>query len=476
MRMMLLRMFCKAFGSSALLSPSMWVTRGKGSYRSEAFGSRVGFQHAQELRPPRLPALALDSYCLLARMTDGRRRQDLSDPVALLVNAMFAIIPFFKRVAAMLLRAVGYVAMSFVVVAAVACAIEVAARLYVAVRTAGAVPAITAPRVGPAQNMALYRGIFPDLLPEQITALFSVAYRQVYAPWVGFRTDDITSPLVNVRGFVRATIPDRSVPNREPIEVAFFGGSTVQGTHVPDDRTVPASFVRAAEADGTAVRVVNYGQPYYYSKQEAHLFLSLAMDGKVPRVAVFLNGLNDFILPGASYTGKPVFNDAFGWLIAQANKDAWRRALVETTAGQLIAGKLGIIPPPVPGAEFAPPPHVDPQILYRTIASSYVGNARMLTTACRAYGVICLFVLQPVPFLNYDRRADRIVDQRDFPGFAIGYPAIKAALESEPWFFSLDHVFTKPAELPYVDAIHYSPYGAGVLGDLIYRKMVGLTR
>src|ERR1043166_5826439 len=144
MRMMLLRMFCKAFGSSALLSPSMWVTRGKGSYRSEAFGSRVGFQHAQELRPPRLPALALDSYCLLARMTDGRRRQDLSDPVALLVNAMFAIIPFFKRVAAMLLRAVGYVAMSFVVVAAVACATEVAARLYVAVRTAGAAPAVTA--------------------------------------------------------------------------------------------------------------------------------------------------------------------------------------------------------------------------------------------------------------------------------------------------------------------------------------------
>jgi hypothetical protein len=389
---------------------------------------------------------------------------------------MFAIIPLFKRVAAILLRAIGYVAMSFVVVMAIACAIEVAARLYVAVRTAGAAPAAAAPRVGPEQNMALYRGIFPDLSPEQIMALFSVPYRQVYAPWVGFRTDDITSPLINARGFVRATIPDRSVPNREPVEVAFFGGSTVQGTHVPDDRTVPASFVRAAEAGGTPVHVVNYGQPYYYSKQEAHLFLSLAMDGKMPRVAVFLNGLNDFIVPGASYAGKPVFTDAFGLLIGEANKNAWRRALVETTAGQLIAGKLGIIPPPVPGAEFQPPPHVDPETLYLTIASSYVANARMLTIACRAYGVICLFVLQPVPFMNYDRRADRIVAQHDVPGFAIGYPAIKAALESEPWFVSLDHVFMKPAELPYVDAFHYSPYGARVLGDLIYRKMVGLTR
>src|ERR1051326_9255960 len=115
---------------------------------------------------------------------------------------MFAIIPLFKRVAAILLRAIGSVAMSFVVVMAIACAIEVAARLYVAVRTAGAAPAAAAPRVGPEQNMALYRGIFPDLSPEQIMALFSVPYRQVYAPWVGFRPDAITSPLIHPGGFV----------------------------------------------------------------------------------------------------------------------------------------------------------------------------------------------------------------------------------------------------------------------------------
>lgn len=393
---------------------------------------------------------------------------------------MPAIIQSFKtawsNAPAILLRATGYVILSFLVVAAVGCGLEVAARIYIAVRTAGAAPAAAAPRAGPADSMALYRGIFPDLSPEQITALFSVTYRQVYTPWVGFRTDDITSPLVNVRGFVRSTVPDRSTPGRDPIEVAFFGGSTMQGVHVPDDRTIPASFVRAADADGRAFHAVNYGQPYYYSKQEAHLFLSLAMDGKVPRVAVFLDGLNDFIIPGASYAGKPVFNDAFDWLIAQANKDAWRRALMETTAGKLIAGKLGIVPPPVPGAEYEPPPNVAPETIYGTIASSYVENARMLTTACRAYGVVCLFVLQPVPFINYDRRSDRLVDQREFPGFAIGYPVIKAALKDEPWFCSLDDVLTNPTEPPYVDATHYSPYGSGVLGNLIYRKVVSLIR
>jgi hypothetical protein len=45
-----------------------------------------------------------------------------------------------------------------------------------------------------------------------------------------------------------------------------------------------------------------------------------------------------------SYAGKSVFNGAFDWLITQANKDAWQRALVETAAGRLLADGLGIAP------------------------------------------------------------------------------------------------------------------------------------
>jgi hypothetical protein len=91
------------------------------------------------------------------------------------------------------------------------------------------------------------------------------------------------------------------------MEIEFFGGSTIEGVHVPDDRTIPASFVRVAQLHNSAFHAVNYGQPHYYSKQEAHLFLSLVMDGKVPRVAVFLDGLNDFIIPGAKLCRKICF-------------------------------------------------------------------------------------------------------------------------------------------------------------------------
>jgi hypothetical protein len=126
-----------------------------------------------------------------------------------------------------ILRTIGYVIMSFATVAVVCCVIEIAARLYLAFT--GAAHAEITPRLDPTGKMTLYRAIFPDLSEDQISAIFSVTYREVYAPWVGFRTDDISSPLVNVRGFVRATVPDRSIPEGDPIEIAFFGGSTMEG-------------------------------------------------------------------------------------------------------------------------------------------------------------------------------------------------------------------------------------------------------
>jgi hypothetical protein len=149
---------------------------------------------------------------------------------------------------------------------------------------------------------------------------------------------------------------------------------------------------------------------------------------------------------------------------------------VETAAGRLLADRLGITPAPVLGAEYALPGSVDPKDVYRTIALSYVQNRRFLATACQAYGVICLFVLQPVPFVEYDRSHDPVVDTDDLPGLVLGYPMIKAALKDEQWFYPLDDVFRHPAEFPYVDKFHYTPYGSDVIGDLIYRKVAELIQ
>jgi hypothetical protein len=69
---------------------------------------------------------------------------------------------------------------SFIIVAAFLCAIEVAARLYIAF--SGNSRLVASSQLDPTKKMSLYRTIFPDLSEEQISAIFSVTYRQVYAP------------------------------------------------------------------------------------------------------------------------------------------------------------------------------------------------------------------------------------------------------------------------------------------------------
>ncbi len=107
----------------------------------------------------------------------------------------------------------------------------------------------------------------------------------------------------------------------------------------------------------------------------------------------------------------------------------------------------------------------------RKITSSYVRYVKLTTVACKEKNIICLFFLQPVPFVNYDRSAEIISIKQDFPQFKAGYEVIKKELEPVTNFYALDDAFAHPHELPYVDAIHYSPYGNRVLAELIYRKV-----
>lgn len=314
-------------------------------------------------------------------------------------------------------------------------------------------------------RMPIYRKMFPDLSEVDIDNIFGVVYRQVHAPWVGFRNADINTRLVNHQGFVRTTVPDTSGDPNAATELFFFGGSTMAGVHVPDDRTLPAAFVQHAAQSGAAFRVVNFGQPYYYLKQEAMLFLSMLIDGRSPQVAVFLDGLNEVLGRGSVYARTPFFFKAYEYVIAQASDSP--------TVWQKLRGVLSgrRIPSDLIASGFHLPDGVEPQIVYQRIGAAYVSNVRRLMKACEANGIICLFFLQPVPFMSYDRARDPFADKREFPQFKPVYDLIKNELRGVQSFQAIDDAFLDSSDIAYVDAFHYSPYGNNVLAKRIFAKV-----
>jgi len=81
----------------------------------------------------------------------------------------------------------------------------------------------------------------------------------------------------------------------DPVDVFFFGGSTMFGSFQRDEHTIPAEFARIAAADGVPVRVLNQGRMGYVNWQEVLQLEELVTRGSVPDVAVFYDGFNDLL-------------------------------------------------------------------------------------------------------------------------------------------------------------------------------------
>lgn len=104
---------------------------------------------------------------------------------------------------------------------------------------------------------------------------------------------------VNYVGGVRKTWSpvEGDIPRGTPVRtVAFFGGSTVEGTGVIDDETIPSWFSKILNASSSAwtlYRVTNYGMSGYTHTQALLKLILLLREGKRFDHVIFYDGAND---------------------------------------------------------------------------------------------------------------------------------------------------------------------------------------
>jgi lysophospholipase L1-like esterase len=113
--------------------------------------------------------------------------------------------------------------------------------------------------------------------------------REGYAAIVGWRRHPQQGKFVNIdaEGLRRHSLGrDDSADARR---LGVFGGSTVWGTGVADNDTLPAQLDRI----GDAYNVTNYGEGGWTSRQSLALLVNLANQERAPEVVVFYDGAND---------------------------------------------------------------------------------------------------------------------------------------------------------------------------------------
>jgi lysophospholipase L1-like esterase len=131
-----------------------------------------------------------------------------------------------------------------------------------------------------------------DTLGDEISAVWRA---KPFDPFLGWTMPDFRGRYVRVEGGVRRTAVPPPAAAADPVDIFFFGGSTMFGSYQREDHTIPAEFARLAAADGVPVRVVNHGRMGYVNWQEVLQLEELVTDGSVPDLAVFYDGFNELL-------------------------------------------------------------------------------------------------------------------------------------------------------------------------------------
>lgn len=325
----------------------------------------------------------------------------------------------------------------------------------------------------------------------------------IFQPNVIWRMKPRTGKYVeiNAKG-IRNTINTGPKHIRNIEKVFMFGGSSLLGTGVPDDFTIPSILSKYLNGSGsTFYEVTNFGTGSFILEQDMQLLFDEIRKGNIPDIAVFYHGANDSYA-GVYSPGKP------GWYLGSeelktklySRKDAlsarnethWfqelhtyrllsllkSRILLPTLSNTNTASTIS-----TSGDEY----HVkDYGPKAKQFIAYYKETLKLISSVCENYGITVFFIWQPV--LVY---GEKLVD--DFERSMIANPALLSigtfrekdgeyqgeamkttyhlveatSFEDIEQFHNLSHVFDRADEPLYIDWVHLGPRGNEIVARTI---------
>jgi lysophospholipase L1-like esterase len=285
----------------------------------------------------------------------------------------------------------------------------------------------------------------------------------VSRPWIGFSEPPTHSRWVNIDP--ADPVPIRRTP--APVTQSFvdekmiwiFGGSTGFGYGLPDDLTLSAQLQDELQRafPASRIRVINHAHLGHFSYQEAALFQWLLRSGQHANLAVFLDGVNDALLP----PDEPFFDEA---RFSQSTPPLVTFS-PQFPVVRLVNGIRKRTTRERPDSDVLKADRL--RLLAAVVERRYLVDKKLAQAAGDAFGVGTLFLWQPSP---YDSIKMNEMELRTFRGFLKFRPVLKplnARLRNridEPGFIFLADIFAGDHYIDtYLDECHY--------GDTATRKL-----
>jgi len=339
-----------------------------------------------------------------------------------------------------------------------------------------------APRPAPAVNFTQHndprrlQAAYPGWREQDVSDLLRETPRAdrefEYEPLTGFRERPFRGRFVNIdpAGFRYSKNQAPWPPQPGATNVFLFGGSTAFGYYLPDDQTIPSWLQQCAAARNARppLAVYNFARPAYISTQELALFQQLLRAGHVPTVAIFIDGLNDFIFSD----GVPKFTAELRGFMNGETASNPLNSLPMVRAAHWLSNRWSGTAASAPPEKV--PDYADATVLGR-VTSRWLANRKMIEAAAAAFGVRTVFVWQPIPVYDYDLRYHLFLhSDSEFGGFIrakYGYAVMNGLREQGllgPDVLWLADMQRDRHENLYVDSVHYNAAFSAEIAARIY--------
>jgi len=297
------------------------------------------------------------------------------------------------------------------------------------------------------QDFLLARPDSSNEVNKQIVQEADASNHFEYAPWAEYKNIDFSGRYINTKGFTRTTTPDTCLTSdsMQMKKIYFFGGSTMYGVNITDRETIAAAFVNIYKQQfpkGVSIKVVNYGIPAYHSYNELMLLSHLVYSNQQPGIAIMLDGLNDFLMPGAVLNRRPYFY----YRLRQASKDNINFKELENINDST-------------ASLFDNPAGYSEDALADTLARNYLSNIDRVKKLAAANNFDAFFFIQPNPFYHYpNKKNDPICGKLQFPLVEKGYGLLEKGSAGISHCFFLGNMLAHEQGYPFIDRFHYSPF------------------
>lgn len=285
--------------------------------------------------------------------------------------------------------------------------------------------------------------IYPDLNKKNINKLLEEIWLRpyVYEPYTQFSERPFKGAFVNVHeaGFRYTKNQGSWPPDKNNLNIFFFGGSTAFNYGLPDNDTI-ASFLQdllQKEFKNKKICIYNFAQGYYFSSQECIFLKKLIAKDFIPDAAIFIDGLNEFY----HLKDEPIFTERLKKIFSNHSYSK----LSNTTNKAVI----------------------------NEIVSRYKINKKITEAICNEFKIKSFFIWQPISNFKYDPRY-HIFSAGGFGKLSLakdGYEFvernnIKDMLGANFLYLAdMQENLKKPL---YVDKYHYSAYFSKLVAEKIY--------